>query len=392
MKILCLFGKHQYGNPQRGESTENFSFMPALRELGHKVTLFDSWNKSLYPDFFALNCALVDECNRSRPDIILWVALTVEIWLETLDYLRSTLGIRIIHWAPDDSWKFYQHSQFIASHVDLCVTTYPEFLPSYKRLGAQAIASGWGVPEEWRGRFIPASDCRYDVSFIGTAQQVRKNMIANLNAQGINVICYGYGWPSGIVSNDKMLEIIRNSRISLNFANSFGSNQTKARIFEITGAGGFLLTQESPGLNLIFDVGREIIVFNNLVECAAYIRLYLHNEAARDSIANLGNQRTQMEYTYTERLKKVLSSLPVHPEITVASFDESDFKQAAMRHKKSCLHRYIAQFFVNIGIIIFGRERGPRFARRVSFEISWRVFGKKTYKSSGLVGRMFYEQ
>jgi len=51
MKILCVFGESQYGNKERGLSTEYFSFIPALKSLGHDVFFFDSWNKDLYNNF-----------------------------------------------------------------------------------------------------------------------------------------------------------------------------------------------------------------------------------------------------------------------------------------------------------------------------------------------------
>lgn len=392
MKILCLFGQHQYGNKLRGESTESFSFIPALRALGHNVTLYDSWNKSLHEDFSDLNCALLDECRERRPDVILWVALTVEIWLETLNYLRSTFGIRIIHWAPDDSWKFYQHSRFIASHVDLCVTTYPEFLAAYEKLGARAVASGWGIPEAWRGNIVPAAACRYDVSFVGTAQPAREEMIAALRQRGVDVACFGHGWPSGAIAPENIPYIFRNSRISLNFSNSSGANQVKARMFEVTGAGGFLLTQTAPGLNSIFELGHEIVVFNDLDECVSYVRRYLDEPADRDTIAMAGNRRTLMEYTYVERLRTILASLPARSETQLAPMHDDYFRSAVLRHSNPFFLRFLANILIAIGIIIFGRRRGPRFARRLIFEICWRLTGKATYRSSGIVGRMFYEQ
>ena len=391
MKILCLFGKYQYGDVQRGESTEYVSFIPALRALGHEVILFDSWNKSLHDNFAALNCALVDQCRRSCPDVIFWVALNVEIWLETLDYLRSVFGIQVIHWAPDDSWKFRQHSKFIAPHVDLCVTTYPEFLAAYECLGAKAIASGWGVPEAWRREVIPSSACLYDVSFIGAAQPIRKKMVAVLKSRGIEVDCFGHGWPAGSIEAQNVPDVFRNSRISLNFANSFGENQIKARVFEVTGAGGFLLTQIAPGLESIFTSGKEIAVFNSLDECAHHIRRYLNDQGARDRIARFGNQRTLTEYTYVERLHKILSSLPEVLDVSLISIDDKEFRGAVVRHNKSIFLSFFAKILTAFGIVIFGRKRGSRFARRVCFEISWRIFGQKTYRSSGVVGRMFYE-
>lgn len=393
MKILCVFGQHQYGDVRRGESTEAFSFIPALHALGHDVRLFDSWNKSLYRDFADLNSSLVDLCRQNTPDVILWVALTVEIWLETLDYLRSELGIRIIHWAPDDSWKFSQHSRFVAPHVDLCVTTYAELLPEYRKIEAAAVASGWAIPEFWKGEVIPANECRYDVSFVGTAQPVREAMVAALLAQGIEVACFGHGWPAGAVAPESIPEIFRQSRISLNFSNSTGTNQVKARVFEVTGAGGFLLTQSAAGLEAVFELGREVAVFTDMEDCAGQIRHYLSSPSVRDQMARAGNNRTLTEYTYVERLRQVLAALPSRPLLpATGAAAGADFEAVVRRHTKPYLLRLLARGLMAVGRFVFGPRRGPRFARRLCFELSWRLAGASTYRSAGFVGRMFYEQ
>lgn len=390
MKILCVFGQHQYGNIQRGESTESFSFVPALKALGHEISLFDSWNKSLYTDFAELNSKFVDECRRYAPEVVLWVSLTCEIWLETLDYVRSVLGVRVVHWAPDDSWKFRQHSRYIARHVDLCVTTYPECLSEYARIGVKAIASGWAIPEPWKGAVLPAAICKYDVTFVGTAQPVRESMVLALRSRGVEVTCFGYGWPTGPVAPEQIPEIFRQSRISLNFSNSSGTNQVKARIFEVTGAGGFLLTQAAPGIEKVFELGREVVQFKGIEECTRLIAGYLDNPEGRDSIARAGNDRTLAQYTYVERLKSILTALPVHSARTKGA--QRQFDEAKQRHTKPVYLRAAAILLIAIGVLLFGKQKGPRFARRLCFELSWRIAGEATYKASSIVGRMFYAQ
>jgi spore maturation protein CgeB len=390
MRILCVFGAHQYGDAARGESTESFSFVPALRALGHDVQLFDSWDKSAHRDYAELNVALVDRCKREAPDVVLWVALTVEVWLETLDYLRGVLRVRVIHWAPDDSWKFRQHSRFVARHVDLCVTTYPEFLGQYHRLGVTAVASGWGVPESWRGEVVPAANCAYDVTFVGTAQPARVAMVEALERKGIRVQCFGFGWPAGPISPERIPDIFRLSRISLNFANSSGANQVKARVFEVTGAGGFLLSQTAPGLERTFDYDREIAIFASIDECEQQVRRYLGAPVLRDAVARAGNARTQGQYSYVARLRGVLEAMPPAAEIQAES--PVDFSSVVAGHTHPKVLRWIAGVLTALGCGLFGRRRGPRFARRLCFELSWRIAGKTTFRAAGLVGRMFYAQ
>jgi spore maturation protein CgeB len=389
MKILCVFGAHQYGNPLRGESTESFSFIPALKALGHEVVLFDSWNKTAFKNYAELNTALVQACIKERPSVIFWVAMTVEIWLETLDYIRESFGIRVVHWAPDDSWKFKQHSRFIASHVDLCVTTYPEYLSKYKKIDATAVESGWGVPETWGGPCVSAANCKYDVTFVGSAQPARKAMIVALEALGIKVQCFGYGWPQGPLAANDIPTIYRNSQISLNFSDSTGDNQIKARIFEVTGAGGFLLTQRASGLDKLFVIDSEIAVFDTAAQCADSIRYFLAHPAGRDALAQAGNAKSMTQYSYKVRLASVLSALP--PHVSRVTHTNKAFDQIVARHKTTTIMKIFRAFMLNIGRLVYGSARGPRFARRFCFEVSWRLARKETYRASGCVGIMFYD-
>ena len=98
MKVLCVFGKYQYGKKERGLSTEYFSFVPAFKSLGYNVIFFDSWDRSLFSNFMELNKALVETAEKEKPDIIFSVQLGYEIWLETWDYIRSDLNVRTINW------------------------------------------------------------------------------------------------------------------------------------------------------------------------------------------------------------------------------------------------------------------------------------------------------
>ena len=53
-----------------------------------------------------------------------------------------------------------------------------------------------------------------------------------------------------------MLEIFRNSKMSLNFSKSRGNEkQIKARVFEITGSGGFCVSEEAPNISKFLASG-----------------------------------------------------------------------------------------------------------------------------------------
>jgi len=389
MKILCILGKYQYGDSSRGLSTEFFSFIPAFENLEHEVVLFDSLDKNRYKNFIDMNQSLVDVVEREKPEIIFSVLLGYEIWTETLDYIRGKIGCKIVNWCTDDSWKFKEHSKFIGKHVDLMVTTYEEFLPKYKDLKINSLLSGWAVPFQWSQIPMHAEKCKYDVTFVGTAHGSRKQYVSEIKNSGINVECFGHGWENGSVEAEEIPKIFNTSKISLNFSNSNGENQIKARTFEVPGCGGFLLSGNAKNLENIYENKKEIVIFNNIEECINEIKYYLANEKSRDEIAYRGYEKTIREYTYTQRLSRIIEHLTL---LESEKVDDIDLGKTKANHSQPFYLRLIKNILIIIGILIFGKYRGRRFARRLVYEFSWRFFGKSTYSSSGIVGRMFYHE
>lgn len=388
MKILCVFGKFQYGKEERGLSTEYFSFLPAIESLGHEVLFFDSWDKSLFQNFKELNLSLVEFVANHSPDIIFSVQLGYEIWIETWEYIRANLGCKTINWCTDDNWKYKEHSKFLASHFDLMVTTYEEFIPFYKAQNAEAFLSHWAAPIAWIQEPKKANDCKYKVTFVGAAHGDRKLKIKKLKEFGIEVECFGYGWNNGAVKADEIPRIFNDSIISLNFANSSGDNQIKARVFEVTGSGGFLISENAKNLDNFLG-NKEIVIFEDLQESANKIQFYLKNLDMRDEMVKHSFQKVSQNYTYKEVVQNILDKARVLPKKRVQPID---FEKVLKCYRNSFFLKIIKFPLVFLGMMIFGRDRGKRFARRVVYEISWRIAGEKTFKSGSIIGRMFYEE
>ena len=397
MKILCVFGKHQYGDPARGVSTEYAAFIPALKRLGFDVAHFDSWDRARYADFAELNRALLNTVESVRPDVMLSVQLLYEIWLETLEAIGNRGDVATICWATDDSWKYRECSRFIGRAYHAMATTYDYVLPEYRRDGIENVMlTQWAANADALREPLPASACRYQVSFVGAAHGDRKSRIDGLAEKGIDVACFGYGWPAGPVNADEIPRIMRESVISLNFANARGENQIKARTFEVPGAGGFLLTERAPGLERFYSAGEELDVFANPAELEEKIRYYLSAPERRDEIARKGFERTRREHTYDARMSEIVNfALKAHDgfkQTHPGSGVTTSFAAANRRHRAGFLLKLLRATLVLPCIAIWGSSRGPRAARRIMFEISWRLFGTKTYSASGWPGRLFYKE
>ncbi len=405
MKILCVLGEHNYGDPSRGEGYEYVNFLPALRNLGHEIVFFESLDRSRYRDFADLNRRFLETVQTERPDIIFCVLLLYELWQETLQLVRKYSDALLVNWATDDSWKYEQFSKYVAPPFHVYATTYPDALgkavkDEYKNFELTQWAANSGTLTEP----LPAAQCRYSVSFVGSAYGNRARWIEALGRQGIPVECFGYGWKNGPVAAHEIPRIMRESIISLNFGDSGmvmrglaprRSRQIKARIFEVPGAGGMLLTESAEGLDRFYRVGEEIAVFEGVEDLAAKIRYFLDHPAQRDAIALKGYQRTRKEHTYEHRFSTLLDVAVTARGQRGPAFSQIDFEEYTIierRHRVGLLLSAFRLLLLVPCVIVWGKTRGPRAARRILHELSWRLAGKKTYGVTGWPGRLFYRE
>ena len=241
---------------------------------------------------------------------------------------------------------------------------------------------------------LPAKQCRYGVTFIGAAHGDREKRIDAIRKSGIQIECYGSGWPRGPIAADEIAPIMRDSVISLNFANAKGRNQIKARNFEVPGAGGFLLSEAAPGLENYYKTGEEIDAFSDTDELILKIQYYLAEHEHRDRIARAGFERTRREHTYELRLEEVVAFTLNNSRHQLHGCEKQGIKNleaAVCAHQQGLSLKFFRKLLIAACSLVWGRKRGTRAARRLIFEMSWRLSGSKTYTARGLPGRMFPE-
>lgn len=410
MKVLCVFGQHNYGVPERGEGYEFGHFIPALRRLGHEVVFFESRHKAIYADFAELNRKLLETVERERPTVIFCVLSSYEVWLETLAMLHNGSEAVLIGWSTDDSWKYAQFSRFVAPAFDIFATTYRAALTRARHDGLNNyVLTQWAADSASLVEPLPAVRCRHSVTFVGSAYGNRPRWIDELRRRGIKVECFGHGWKHGPVTANTVARIMRESIISLNFADSGlvmrgllpeHSRQIKARLFEVPGAGGFLLTEDAAGLEEFYLPGEEVAVFSGIDELVSKIKFFLAHPEERDRIARAGFLRTRQEHTYDHRFRELFTIAEQHmsgaegrsQQSRKVKIDSAQFAGIVAMHRSTVWLKLLRGALLLPCMLIWGRQRGPRAARRLLYELSWRVAGRSTYSASGWVGRMFYHE
>jgi spore maturation protein CgeB len=351
IKVLFIGLKHDYGYPHRGYSYEYVNFYDTLLHMENvSVTLFPFDEIMREVGGKAMNRRLLEIVSTLNPDICFFMLFTDEIKKETLATMKKQNKTVTVNWFTDDHWRFTEYSQYWAPLFHWSVTTDSESIDKYRRIGYHnVILSQWGANHFLYKHYDTPFE--YDVTFTGQAHSNRKNIINILKNSGINVDCWGSGWPNGRLSQEEMIMLFSKSRINLNlsegtvvlnakqlgkiFLNRRADNtyalkspceisnriktmltpsrtQIKGRNFEISASGGFLLTQHADKIEKYFVPGKEIEVFASTKELSDKIRYYLSHDLEREKIRLAGYERTLREHTLEKRLndifKKIIAS------------------------------------------------------------------------------------
>ena len=206
---------------------------------------------------------------------------------------------------------------------DLILTSFPHFVP---RIRASGIAS-----EYFRLGFDPRVTSAFDgaardidVSFVGAIGRSHRNAVPLLEhlCRETPIRIYGYGvedlpadspirtrYESEVWGLD-MYRVLARSKITLNRHISVAENYANnMRLYEATGMGALLLTDEKDNLKEIFEPGREVETYADPEAAAAAIRSLLGDPERRAAIAAAGRARTLREHSYQARMTELVGIL-----------------------------------------------------------------------------------
>lgn len=328
MRILLAIARFDYGKVERGDSYEYTSWYGPLTGLGHEVEVFDSFGPRWAGDPRATGRALLEAAADFQPDLALTMLIEDEIPMDVIDVLRRER--QIANWFSDDTWRFWAFSRHVAHHFSWVVTTSRKAKDAYDRMpGVTAHLSPWGYDP---GTFHPVDvGPTIDVGFVGQRYGRRARIIDRLEAKGITVIARGSGWPAGRIDNSELAAQFASTRVNLNFLESSAGpfqrlgirvrgswradrlitsvvsppRQLKARPFEVTACGGFLLTNDVPELHEFFRVGSELALFRGEDDLRRSIEYHLEHDDERRAIAQAGLERS-VAYSWPRLLAGLL--------------------------------------------------------------------------------------
>lgn len=334
MKILTVMMQYDYGVKERGVSFEyNNIFLP-LRNIvkDENLRLFDFMETFKKLGKERMNQELLETFNTFEPDLVIFFPFEDEIEEETVKKISEQTTTASYFF--DDPWRQQYVRKWIRL-VDYFTTPDYYMYQQYLHEGLdKAIFVPFGFNEEvFQKRDLPF---KYDVSFVGGYNPLREWIVTYLKKHGISVAVFGRGWGKDVpwVSFDEMGDVFNQSRINLNLSNGISYDisyifssmkslrglkglllnkktreQVKGRHYEINGCGGFQLSYYVPGLNIAYEIDKEIAVFDTIRNLPDQIKFYLEHESLRKSISERGYERSLREHSSKQYLQNMLECI-----------------------------------------------------------------------------------
>ena len=268
----------------RHEKNKNFRESLCLHRALLRIEGIESkvWGLN-YPDF-----------NISFSEIEKWADVIFVIENYTSDWLPineiSNSKKLKIFWSIDSHCVLEQHKQLCRLlNIDILLNSTESYLPNFDGL----VKKSYWFPNSYPDDLIFSKDIEknIDVGFCGNDRpeihyldkfKIRKDLF---------------------VIGDDMVNAINSYKIHFN---KNIADDINYRTFETTGCGTFLLTNYTPGLEKLFDIGKEIVVYNDLNDLDNKVKYYLENEEERKKIAKAGYERSKKDHTYFERAKMLI--------------------------------------------------------------------------------------
>ncbi len=255
-----------------------------------------------------MHTALLAQIDAFQPDVLICCD-PVGVGPDLLRELRSHTKLLVAQIASpypaDFSFKGY----------DLVLSSMPHFVNTIGKSGVPARLSRLGFDPVVL-EHCPMKERDIPVSFIGSLSRHHRERLEWLE-EIARAVPLSLWTPSleelpknsplrachkGSVWGRDMFQILVRSRITLNrHINVAGRYANNMRLYEATGCGALLVTEDKDNIRDHFEPGREILTYRNGLESVEIIQHHLADEGARASIAKAGQARTLREHTYRAR-------------------------------------------------------------------------------------------
>jgi spore maturation protein CgeB len=258
-----------------------------------------------------------------RPDLVL-----VTYGGLTPRTVKRLLGISpaVAAWYPDASANL-DREYLLASEYHCMFFKEPRAVALFRvNLGLPAYLLPECCNPAWHRRIELAekdpNKYTCDIALAGNCYYYRLKMIEGLSAFDLRI------WGGSVarwldhpllkfhrhyyIAELEKAKAFRAAKIVLNTFNHKETDGVNCRLFEATGCGAFVLSENRPSIRDFFVPGREIAVFDDQEELVEQVRYYLSRPEEREAISQRGYERAHRDHTYEVRLRKLLEIVGRH--------------------------------------------------------------------------------
>jgi hypothetical protein len=250
-----------------------------------------------------------------KPDVVFFQDLSV-CNADTLALLKEKYVLAGQCSCPMPSAK-------LVCQFDVLFTSFPHYVEQFEALGVRAVYNPLAFdPIVVMGRTIQHAGREIDVAFVGgvgnpSHWKYGMEVLETVAKEIPTSFFWGYGYET-LPSNSairqryrgqawglRMYEILQQSKIVINrhgeVARGMANNM---KLFETTGCGALLLTEDAPNLPEFFAYN-ECAVYKSPKHAVEQIRCLLEDFELRKEISMRGQERTMREHTYSKRMETV---------------------------------------------------------------------------------------
>ena len=105
----------------------------------------------------------------------------------------------------------------------------------------------------------------------------------------------------------EMPKVFRASKINLNFTIPNIKSGIPLRMWDVMGAGGFLMTNYQAEIPLYLKEGTDLVCFEDERDLVEKTHYYLAHEEDRKEIAGNGYKRVKEKHSYLQRITEMLN-------------------------------------------------------------------------------------
>jgi hypothetical protein len=256
---------------------------------------------------------LFTQIRKFKPDIVYMHDLSV-LNANDLKKIKTIIKLLVGQIAcplPPNKKPLYEY--------DLIISSFPHYVKMFKVMGLNSEYLRWCIDADIP-KIIGKKKKIYNVTYIGglTHHHSKGNKLLEALARQVKVDFWGYGENAlrptspirknfhGQAWGKKMYEIFAQSKIvvnrHINVAKNYANNM---RMFEATGMGALLITDEKKNIGEFFEVEKEVITYKSTSDLVKKVKYCIKYKDESENIARAGQKRTLKDHTYQIRMKEL---------------------------------------------------------------------------------------